>query len=149
VSLDDVERILDIAVAMPRHLLSRRDLEFADAEAGPLGMINQQPYSGGGGGPQVRALRAVRLSTALAVDVRCLALRASRPRVPKARYTKQRAFRQSADASQLRVSLTRPRREAVRRTTKSSAMVATWLGKYLRSLSLRQLVTPTRPHLRQ
>lgn len=37
-SLQDVERILDLAVAVPRHVLVRRDLEFGDAETQPLGM---------------------------------------------------------------------------------------------------------------
>ena len=37
-SLDDVERILDIAVVMPGYCLRRRNLEFVDAEAGPFGM---------------------------------------------------------------------------------------------------------------
>src|SRR5882672_8742920 len=39
VSREDVERILDMAVAMPGHLVRRRELEFGDAEAGPLGML--------------------------------------------------------------------------------------------------------------
>ena len=39
-SYEDVECILDVAVIMPRHLLRRRDLELADAEAGPFGMIS-------------------------------------------------------------------------------------------------------------
>jgi hypothetical protein len=38
--LDDVERILDVAVAMPRHLLRRRNPEFTNAEAGPLGITS-------------------------------------------------------------------------------------------------------------
>jgi hypothetical protein len=37
-SLQDVDRILDIAVGVPRHILFRRDLEFGDAETQPLGM---------------------------------------------------------------------------------------------------------------
>ena len=36
-SLQDVERILDIAVAVPRHVLVRRDLDFGDAETGASG----------------------------------------------------------------------------------------------------------------
>ena len=37
-ALDNVEGVLYVAVTMPGHLLCRRDLEFADAEAGPLSM---------------------------------------------------------------------------------------------------------------
>ena len=43
-SLDDVERILNIAVEMPRHLLRRRDLKLADAETRPLCMTNATLY---------------------------------------------------------------------------------------------------------
>jgi hypothetical protein len=39
VSRKDVERILDMTVVMPGHLLRRRELELGDAEAGPLGMV--------------------------------------------------------------------------------------------------------------
>ena len=39
-SLNDVERILNMGMVMPRHLLGRRDLEFGNAEAGPLGMMS-------------------------------------------------------------------------------------------------------------
>ena len=39
VSREDVERILDMAVVMPGHLLRRCELEFGDAEARPLGML--------------------------------------------------------------------------------------------------------------
>jgi hypothetical protein len=38
-ALDNIERILDMAVRMPGHLLSWRDLEFADAESGPFGVV--------------------------------------------------------------------------------------------------------------
>src|SRR5262249_51124705 len=38
-SRDDVERILNMAVAVPGHLLCRRELEFGDAEARSLGMV--------------------------------------------------------------------------------------------------------------
>jgi len=37
-SLQDIERILDVAVAMPGHGLGWRDLEFGDPETRPLGM---------------------------------------------------------------------------------------------------------------
>jgi len=40
VSLDHVERILNIRVVMPRYRLIRRDLEFRDSKARPLGMIS-------------------------------------------------------------------------------------------------------------
>src|SRR5262245_33381562 len=36
--LDDVERILDVAVVMPWHALRWADLQFADAESRPLGV---------------------------------------------------------------------------------------------------------------
>src|SRR5262245_30604873 len=37
-ALKDIERILDFAVVMPRHLLGRPDLDLADAESWPVGM---------------------------------------------------------------------------------------------------------------
>src|SRR5919197_2699474 len=43
-SLNDVKSVLDIAVAMPRHGLSRRDLKFRDAEAGTFGVISAPLY---------------------------------------------------------------------------------------------------------
>jgi hypothetical protein len=38
--LENVERILDVAVVVPGYLLRRRNLEFVDAKAGPLGVMN-------------------------------------------------------------------------------------------------------------
>jgi hypothetical protein len=38
--IDHVKRVLDITVAVLRHLLGRRDLEFGDTEAGALEMIS-------------------------------------------------------------------------------------------------------------
>lgn len=43
-SLDNVERILNRAVAMPRHLLRRRDLKLANAEAWPLCVTSPALY---------------------------------------------------------------------------------------------------------
>src|SRR5262249_28740362 len=37
-ALQDVERVLDVRVGVPRHLLGLRDLELADPEARPLGV---------------------------------------------------------------------------------------------------------------
>src|SRR5262249_26735194 len=43
-SLDNIECVLYIAVAMPRHCLCRRDLKFCDAESWPFGMAKPTIY---------------------------------------------------------------------------------------------------------
>ena len=39
-SLDDVERILNVAMVMPGNFLSSRNLEFIDTEPGPFGVTS-------------------------------------------------------------------------------------------------------------
>jgi len=43
-SLNDVKRVLDVTVAMPRNRLSGRHLKFRDAEAGTFGVISPALY---------------------------------------------------------------------------------------------------------
>src|SRR5438876_7153198 len=43
-SFNDVKSVLDVAVAMPGHGLSGRDLKFRDAEAGTFGVISPPLY---------------------------------------------------------------------------------------------------------
>jgi hypothetical protein len=38
--IDHIKRVLDITVAVPRHLLGRRDLEFGDTETAALEMMS-------------------------------------------------------------------------------------------------------------